>query len=84
MKGLIIVLLVIALLCLFVFVGAQNSQPVTVNFIIAQATLQLSTLLAIVLSIGVALGVSFVLSHWLSLRVKLGLTKLKLKKLQGE
>ncbi len=84
MKGLIIVLLVIALLCLFVFVGAQNSQPVIVNFIIAQATLQLSTLLAIVLSIGVALGVSFVLSHWLSLRVKLGLTKQKLKKLQGE
>ncbi|MDM7860795.1 LapA family protein [Alteromonas sp. ASW11-36] len=84
MKGLIIVILVIVLLCLFIFVGAQNSQLVTVNFVIAQATLQLSTLMAIVLTIGVALGVSFVLSSWLALRVKLGLTKQKLKKLQGE
>ncbi|WP_100641287.1 LapA family protein [Alteromonas facilis] len=84
MRGLVYFLSVIALLCIFVLVGAQNSQVVTVNFLIAQATLKLSTLMAIVMTIGVAIGLIILMASWLTLRVKLGLAKQKLKKLQNE
>ncbi len=84
MRGLALFLVVIVLVCVFVLIGAQNSQTVTVNFLIAQATLKLSTLMAIIMTIGVAIGLCILMTSWLALRVKLGIAKQKLKKLQNE
>ncbi|MBT0586351.1 lipopolysaccharide assembly protein LapA domain-containing protein [Alteromonas oceanisediminis] len=84
MKGLILFLLVLLLLIIGVVVGSQNDQMVTVNYLVAQASMRLSTLMAIVLSMGVALGLLTMASSWLALRVKLGVLRQKLKKLQSE
>lgn len=84
MKGLIIFLLVVLLLCVSVVIGAQNDQIVTVNYLIAQSTLRLSTLLAIVVAIGFLIGLLCILTSWLSMRLQLSLTKQKLKKLRSE
>ena len=84
MKGLIIFLLVVLLLCVSIVIGSQNDQIVTVNYLIAQSTLRLSTLLAIVVAIGFVIGLLCIMTSWLSLRLQLGLTKQKLKKLRSE
>lgn len=84
MKGLILFLLVVLLLCVSIVIGSQNDQIITVNYLIAQSTLRLSTLLAIVVAIGFLIGLLCILTSWLSLRLQLGLTKQKLKKLRSE
>ena len=84
MKGLIIFLLVVLLLCVSGFIGSQNDQLVTVNYLIAQSTLRLSTLLAIAVAIGFLIGLLCIVISWLSMRLQLGLVKQKLKKLRSE
>lgn len=84
MKGLIIFLLVVLLLCVSVVIGSQNDQLATVNYLIAQSTLRLSTLLAIAVAIGFSVGLLCVVTSWLSMRLQLGLVKQKLKKLRSE
>lgn len=84
MKGLIIFLLVVLLLCVSVVIGSQNDQLVTVNYLIAQSTLRLSTLLAIAVAIGFLIGLLCIVISWLSMRLQLGLVKQKLKKLRSE
>lgn len=84
MKGLIIFLLVVLLLCVSVVIGSQNDQLATVNYLIAQSTLRLSTLLAIAVAIGFTVGLLCVVTSWLSMRLQLGLVKQKLKKLRSE
>lgn len=84
MKGLIIFLLVVLVLCVSVVIGAQNDQIVTVNYLIAQATLRLSTLMAVILAIGFFIGLLCILTSWLTMRLQLTLAKQKLKKLRSE
>lgn len=84
MRGLILFVLLALLLCVFIVIGAQNDASVTVNFLIAQATLPLSTLMAIVMSIGVLIGLAILGSSWFALRVRFGLLQQKLKKYQSE
>jgi putative membrane protein len=84
LKGLIIFLLVVLLLCVSVVIGSQNDQLATVNYLIAQSTLRLSTLLAIAVAIGFSVGLLCLVTSWLSMRLQLGLVKQKLKKLRSE
>ena len=84
MKGLIVFLLVVLLLCVSVVIGSQNDQLVTVNYLIAQSTLRLSTLLAIAVAIGFLIGLLCIVISWLSMRLQLGLVKQKLKKMRSE
>lgn len=84
MKGLIVFLLVVLLLCVSVVIGSQNDQLVTVNYLIAQSTLHLSTLLAIAVAIGFLIGLLCIVISWLSMRLQLGLVKQKLKKMRSE
>jgi putative membrane protein len=67
-----------------VVIGSQNDQLATVNYLIAQSTLRLSTLLAIAVAIGFTVGLLCVVTSWLSMRLQLGLVKQKLKKLRSE
>lgn len=84
MKGILIFIAVVVLLAIFGFIGSQNSQLINVNFIIAQAEIRLSTLMAIVLLIGAIIGLLMMMTSWLALRVKLALANQKLKRIQSE
>jgi len=80
--GLVLVILFLVLLASAI--GTQNDQVVTVNYLIAQANLSLSTIIAISLVIGVAIGILLMSVSWLSLRVKLLAARTKLEKLSKD
>ncbi|HCG88977.1 MAG TPA: DUF1049 domain-containing protein, partial [Alteromonas macleodii] len=50
MKGILTFLIILVLLAIAFVIGSQNEAQVTVNYLIAQANLRLSTLIAITLS----------------------------------
>lgn len=73
------------MLLTFAFViGALNESQVTVNYLIAQANLRMSTLIAITLAIGVAIGVLVMLVGWLRLRVQLMAAQNKIQRLEQQ
>ncbi|MBU3022815.1 LapA family protein [Aestuariibacter sp. A3R04] len=84
MKGIVTLLLVIALLALAFAIGSQNESVVTVNYLIAQADLRLSTLIAIAVSIGIIVGLLIMLVSWLGLRMQLIAARSRIKKLTKE
>lgn len=61
-------------------VGSQNEAVITVNYLIAQAELRVSTLIAIAVTIGVIIGFLMMLTSWLALRIQLTTTRSRLKK----
>lgn len=79
-----LVLVTVFLIFVALLIGTQNQQVVTVNYLIAQANLTLSTIIAIALSIGVAVGIILMSVSWLSLRVKLIAARAKLEKLSKD
>lgn len=78
--GLIGLLLLILLVLSMIILGAQNSQLITLNYLIAQSEMSLSTLMACMILLGFALGSLFYLLFWAKLRWQLG----KLKRLQQQ
>ncbi|MEW9796958.1 LapA family protein [Alteromonas sp. CYL-A6] len=81
MKGIISVLVIVFLLALAFAVGSQNDAMVSVNYLIAQAEMRLSTLIGITLTLGVLIGVLIMLVSWLSLRVKVVTLRAKVRRL---
>lgn len=61
-------------------VGSQNEAVITVNYLVAQAELRVSTLIAIAVTIGVIIGFLMMLTSWLALRIQLTTTRSRLKK----
>lgn len=61
-------------------IGSQNEAVITVNYLIAQAELRVSTLIAIAVTIGVIIGFLMMLTSWLALRIQLTTTRSRLKK----
>ena len=81
--------LLIVILVLFVFVvsfsfGAKNEQLVTFNFLVAQGTFRLSTLLASLFGIGFLLGWVICGVFWLRARMALAHAKNKVVKLEQQ
>ncbi|MBT0720783.1 DUF1049 domain-containing protein [Rosenbergiella collisarenosi] len=81
--------LLIVIIVLFVFVasftlGAKNEQLVTFNFLVAQGTFRLSTLLASLFGIGFLLGWVICGVFWLRARVALAHAKNKVIKLEQQ
>ncbi len=72
MKGVIGLIGCVLLLVVAIVLGAQNDQQVTVNYLIAQSQLPLSSLMAIVLLMGVILsGVIYLFAYFrLSFRIR--------------
>ena len=68
------------LLVLAFAIGSQNESVISVNYLIAQAQMRVSTLIAIALMIGVTIGFLIMLTSWLSLRLQLTTTRSRLKK----
>ncbi|QPG06902.1 LapA family protein [Salinimonas marina] len=80
MKGIFSLLIIVVLLVLAFAVGSQNESVISVNYLIAQAQLRISTLIAVALTIGVIIGFLIMLTSWLSLRLQLTTTRSRLKK----
>ncbi|GFD70634.1 hypothetical protein KUL113_00540 [Tenacibaculum sp. KUL113] len=84
LKGILTFLIILVLLSIAFVIGSQNEAQVTVNYLIAQANLRLSTLIAITLSIGVGIGILIMLLSWLKLRVQLMSAQSKIQSLEQE
>jgi len=84
LKGILTFLIILALLLIAFVIGSQNEAQVTVNYLIAQANIRLSTLIAITLSIGVVVGILIMLLSWLKLRVQLMGAQSKIQSLEQE
>ncbi|MBT0726368.1 LapA family protein [Rosenbergiella australiborealis] len=81
--------LLIFIVVLFIFIvsftlGAKNEQLVTFNFLIAQGTFRLSTLMASLFGIGFLLGWAICGLFWLRARIALAHAKNKVIKLEQQ
>mgnify|MGYP003131630808 CR=1 FL=1 len=81
LKGIVSFLIILALLTVAFVIGSQNEG---VNYLIAQANIRLSTLIAISLSIGVIVGILIMLASWLRLKVQLMSAQSKMQHLEKD
>lgn len=84
MKYLLIFLVVLVIFIISVTLGAHNDQVVTFNYLLAQGQFSISTLLASLFAAGFLLGWAICGLFWLRVRVSLGHTQRKLKRLQQQ
>ena len=84
MKGLLTFLVLIIVLVIAVIIGSRNQELVTINYLIAQSELRQSTLMAIVFSLGVVIGMLTFFSSWLKLTCKVKSLRNQLKRLSTE
>ncbi len=84
MKGIISLIIIVVLLALAFAIGTQNEAVVTVNYLIAQSDIRVSTLIAVSLTVGVIIGLLIMLANWLALRVKLSATRARVKRLSKD
>ena len=84
MKGLLTFLVLIIVLVIAVIIGSRNQELVTINYLIAQSELRQSTLMAIVFSLGVVIGMLNFFSSWLKLTWKVKSLRNQLKRLSTE
>ena len=84
MKGLLSFLVLIIVLVIAVIIGSRNQELVTINYLIAQSELRQSTLMAIVFSLGVVIGMLTFFSSWLKLTWKVKSLRNQLKRLSTE
>ncbi|MCW8108101.1 LapA family protein [Alteromonas ponticola] len=64
--------------------GSQNETLITVNYLIAQSDMRVSTLIAVSVALGVVIGLLMMLVSWLALRVQLMAARAKIRKLTKE
>lgn len=81
--------LLLLIVVLFIFIvsftlGAKNEQVVTFNFLVAEGTFRLSSLLASLFGIGFLLGWAICGLFWLRARVALAHAKNKVIKLEQQ
>ena len=68
------------ILLLAILIGAQNDQAVVLNYLVAQSELQLSSLMALMLLIGVLLSLSVFSVYWFRLKWRIARLERLLKK----
>ena len=84
LKGILTILAILILLTFAFVIGTQNEAYITVNYLIAQANMRVSTLIAIALSLGVLVGILIMSASWLRLRVQLLSANSKINSLKKE
>lgn len=84
MKGILTILVILVLLTFAFVIGTQNDALISVNYLIAQAEIRISTLIAISLTLGVIVGVLIMSASWLRLRVQLLSANSKINSLKKE
>ena len=70
MKRFLTILITVLFFILAVIIGLKNQQLVSINFLVAQNELRLSTLLAIVFSFGFSVAVCLASYFYLALKIK--------------
>lgn len=83
MKAFLSVVLLILLLIVTILVGAQNDQLITVNYLIAQSTLRLSVLMAVMFLLGVIISAAMFSLFWLRLTLRIQNLERRQKSLSG-
>jgi len=81
-RRLLLILVVIFLLLVALMVGFLNEGQITVNYLLAQATMRVSTFITIVLGGGIVIGIALLLPAYL--RVRMQLASLRQKANQAE
>lgn len=81
MKGIILFILAVILIMLAIVVGFSNADEVTINYLIAQTNMNISTFMVICLAIGFTLGFITILTKYLALKVRFASMKRRLEKL---
>ncbi|MFT6267648.1 MAG: putative membrane protein [Alphaproteobacteria bacterium] len=81
MKGIILLILAIILIMIAVLVGFRNSDVVTINYLIAQLDMRISTFMVMCIIIGFFLGFITILTKYLALKVRFASMKRRLEKL---
>ena len=84
MKGIIVFVIIILLLMLSIVIGSQNTQMITVNYLIAKAELRVSTFMVITIGLGFLMGFLIMLLRFLGLKMQNKLLQRRLKKLSKE
>ncbi|MFQ3249752.1 MAG: putative membrane protein [Glaciecola sp.] len=84
MKGIIVFVIIILLLMVSIVIGSQNTQMITVNYLIAKAELRVSTFMVITIGLGFLLGFLIMLLRFLGLKMQNKLLQRRLKKLSKE
>ncbi len=83
MKGIILLVLAVVFLLLAIVVGSRNADVVTINYLIAQIDMRVSTFMVVCLAVGFFLGISTILTKYLALKVRFTAMKRRLDKLQS-
>lgn len=81
MKVFITLVGLILLLILAILIGAQNDQLVTVNYLVAQSSVKLSVLMAIMMVIGIAFSVVAFSLFWVRVKWRISMLERKQKHL---
>jgi putative membrane protein len=84
MKGIIVFVVIILLLMVSIVIGSQNTQTISVNYLIAKAELRVSTFMVITIGIGFIMGLLLMLARFLALKMQNKLLHHRLKKLSKE
>ena len=84
MKGLFTFLVLIIVLVIAIIIGSRNQELVTLNYLIAQSELRESTLMAIILSFGIVIGMLTMFGSWLKLSWQVKSLKNQVKRLSKE
>jgi len=84
MKAIIVFVVIILLLMTSIVIGSQNTQMITVNYVIAKAELRVSTFMVITIAIGFLIGFLMMLLRFLGLKVQNKLLQRRLKKLSKD
>ena len=79
MKVFFTIFVFILVLLVGILIGAQNEQFVQVNYLVAKSEVRLSTLMAILVLSGVALGLGAFSIIWMKLRWKINQLQRKQK-----
>ena len=84
MKGLFTFLVLIIVLVIAIIIGSRNQELVTINYLIAQSELRESTLMAIILYLGIVIGMLTMFGSWLKLSWQVKSLKNQVKRLSKE
>ena len=84
MKGLLTSLILIFVFIVAIIIGSRNQDLVTINYLIAQSELRASTLMAILLCLGVVIGMMTMFNSWLKLTWQVNSLRNQVKRLTTE
>lgn len=84
MKAIIVFVVIILLLMVSIVIGSQNTQMITVNYVIAKAELRVSTFMVITISLGFLVGFLMMLLRFLGLKMQNKILQRRLKKLSKD